>query len=113
MGCVAGLSWRIGATSLIGMLPVLPWRLESPQNIMRPSRNMNGFVPHDLIGGAGSIASGACAAFGNMQETGRGGPNGKTAMAEAGLSATETALENQRIGGLQIRVAALCTLIQI
>jgi MFS transporter, AAHS family, 4-hydroxybenzoate transporter len=34
-------------------------------------------------------------------------------MVEAALSATETALENQRIGGLQIRVAALCTLIQI
>ncbi len=47
-----------------------------------------------------------------MQETGQGG-EGKTAMAETALSATETALENQRIGGLQIRVAALCTLIQI
>src|SRR6478672_12462627 len=34
-------------------------------------------------------------------------------MAEAALSATETALENQRISGLQIRVAALCTFIQI
>jgi MFS transporter, AAHS family, 4-hydroxybenzoate transporter len=34
-------------------------------------------------------------------------------MAEAVLSSTETALENQRIGGLQIRVAVLCTLIQI
>ncbi len=34
-------------------------------------------------------------------------------MADAGLSATESALENQRIGGLQIRVAALCALIQI
>jgi AAHS family 4-hydroxybenzoate transporter-like MFS transporter len=34
-------------------------------------------------------------------------------MADAGLSATESALENQRIGGLQIRVAALCGLIQI
>src|SRR5215468_5473749 len=34
-------------------------------------------------------------------------------MAEVRLSATETALENQRIGALQIRVAALCTLIQI
>jgi MFS transporter, AAHS family, 4-hydroxybenzoate transporter len=34
-------------------------------------------------------------------------------MAEAALSATETALENQRVGGLQIRVAALCTLVQI
>src|SRR5256884_2874719 len=34
-------------------------------------------------------------------------------MAEAALSATEAALENQRIGPLQIRVAALCTLIQI
>jgi AAHS family 4-hydroxybenzoate transporter-like MFS transporter len=34
-------------------------------------------------------------------------------MAEAVLSATERALENQRIGGLQIRVAALCTLVQI
>jgi AAHS family 4-hydroxybenzoate transporter-like MFS transporter len=34
-------------------------------------------------------------------------------MAEVVLSATETALENQKIGGLQIRVAALCTLIQI
>jgi AAHS family 4-hydroxybenzoate transporter-like MFS transporter len=29
------------------------------------------------------------------------------------LSATEAALENQRLGGLQIRVAALCTLVQI
>jgi len=34
-------------------------------------------------------------------------------MAQAPLSAAETALENQRIGGLQIRVAALCTLVQI
>src|SRR5882757_3727182 len=34
-------------------------------------------------------------------------------MAETALSATESALENQRIGGLQIRVAALCTLVQI
>ena len=34
-------------------------------------------------------------------------------MANAALSAAEAALENQRIGGLQIRVAALCTLVQI
>ena len=34
-------------------------------------------------------------------------------MAEAVLSATETALENQRIGPLQIRVAAICTLVQM
>ena len=34
-------------------------------------------------------------------------------MAEAVLSATERALENQRIGGLQIRVAAICTLVQM
>ncbi|HVH75453.1 MAG TPA: MFS transporter [Stellaceae bacterium] len=34
-------------------------------------------------------------------------------MAEASLSATESALENQAIGGLQIRVAAICTLIQM
>jgi AAHS family 4-hydroxybenzoate transporter-like MFS transporter len=34
-------------------------------------------------------------------------------MADAGLSVTESALENQRIGGLQIRVAALCALIQV
>ncbi len=34
-------------------------------------------------------------------------------MADIPLSSTETALENQRIGGLQIRVAALCTLVQI
>ena len=34
-------------------------------------------------------------------------------MAETAVSATESALENQRIGGLQIRVAALCTLVQI
>ncbi len=34
-------------------------------------------------------------------------------MAERLLSTTEHALENQRIGGLQIRVLALCTLIQI
>jgi AAHS family 4-hydroxybenzoate transporter-like MFS transporter len=34
-------------------------------------------------------------------------------MAEMSLSATETALENQRIGGLQILVVALCLLVQI
>ena len=34
-------------------------------------------------------------------------------MAASALSATETALENQRVGGLQLRVAALCTLVQI
>src|SRR5205823_11290312 len=34
-------------------------------------------------------------------------------MAEAALSATEAALENQRIGPLQIRVAAICTLVQM
>src|SRR5438093_4014042 len=34
-------------------------------------------------------------------------------MADAALSATESALENQKIGGLQIRVAALCALVQI
>jgi MFS transporter, AAHS family, 4-hydroxybenzoate transporter len=34
-------------------------------------------------------------------------------MAEMALSATESALENQRLGGLQIRVAALCTLVQV
>ena len=34
-------------------------------------------------------------------------------MAEAALSSAEHALENQRIGSLQIRVAMLCTLVQI
>jgi AAHS family 4-hydroxybenzoate transporter-like MFS transporter len=34
-------------------------------------------------------------------------------MAEAALSATESALENQRIGALQIGVVAICTLIQM
>ncbi len=34
-------------------------------------------------------------------------------MAQASLSSIETALENQRLGSLQIRVAALCTLIQM
>jgi AAHS family 4-hydroxybenzoate transporter-like MFS transporter len=34
-------------------------------------------------------------------------------MAEASVSATESALENQRLGALQIRVAAICTLIQM
>jgi AAHS family 4-hydroxybenzoate transporter-like MFS transporter len=34
-------------------------------------------------------------------------------MAEVQLSPTEVMLENQRVGPLQIRVAALCTLIQI
>jgi AAHS family 4-hydroxybenzoate transporter-like MFS transporter len=34
-------------------------------------------------------------------------------MSETAVSATESALENQRIGSLQIRVAVLCTLIQI
>ena len=34
-------------------------------------------------------------------------------MAVAALSTTEAALENQRLGGLQLRVAVLCTLVQI
>ena len=34
-------------------------------------------------------------------------------MVETGLSATEAALENQPLGGLQMRVAALCALVQI
>src|SRR5579864_2665855 len=34
-------------------------------------------------------------------------------MADPTSSAAEAALENQRIGGLQLRVAALCTLVQI
>ena len=34
-------------------------------------------------------------------------------MAVVALSSTETALENQRLGGLQIRVAAICALIQM
>jgi AAHS family 4-hydroxybenzoate transporter-like MFS transporter len=34
-------------------------------------------------------------------------------MAETASSSAEVALENQRIGGLQLRVAALCTLVQI
>jgi MFS transporter, AAHS family, 4-hydroxybenzoate transporter len=34
-------------------------------------------------------------------------------MAEAAQSSTERALENQKIGGLQIRVAAICTVVQM
>jgi AAHS family 4-hydroxybenzoate transporter-like MFS transporter len=34
-------------------------------------------------------------------------------MAETRLSSTEATLENQRLGGLQIRVAALCALVQV
>ncbi len=34
-------------------------------------------------------------------------------MALTAMSATESALENQRLGGLQLRVAILCTLVQI
>jgi AAHS family 4-hydroxybenzoate transporter-like MFS transporter len=34
-------------------------------------------------------------------------------MAQTAMSAAEAALENQRIGGLQLRVVALCTLVQI
>src|SRR5215469_4102954 len=34
-------------------------------------------------------------------------------LAEVILSATERAIENQRIGGLQLRVAALCALVQV
>ena len=34
-------------------------------------------------------------------------------MAETSFSATEQALENQRLGGLQIRVVAICGLIQM
>jgi hypothetical protein len=34
-------------------------------------------------------------------------------MADTAVSAVESALENQRIGSLQLRVALLCTLVQI
>ena len=34
-------------------------------------------------------------------------------MAETALSGTESALENQRFGSLQIRVSAVCALIQM
>src|SRR5947199_7801324 len=34
-------------------------------------------------------------------------------MAEISVSSTEAALENQRLGALQIRVAALCALVQV
>ena len=34
-------------------------------------------------------------------------------MTESASSSTETALENQRIGGLQLRVATLCALVQV
>ena len=34
-------------------------------------------------------------------------------MVETRLSSTEATLENQRLGGLQIRVAALCALVQV
>ncbi|HEV2300699.1 MAG TPA: hypothetical protein VGR91_03935, partial [Stellaceae bacterium] len=34
-------------------------------------------------------------------------------MAEAARSSTESLLENQPIGGLQIRVAAICTVVQM
>src|SRR5437588_12516107 len=40
-------------------------------------------------------------------------PDEEEGMAEATLSSTEATLENQRLGPLQIRVAALCTLVQI
>jgi MFS transporter, AAHS family, 4-hydroxybenzoate transporter len=40
-------------------------------------------------------------------------PDEEEEMAEATLSSTEATLENQRLGPLQIRVAALCTLVQI
>src|SRR5262249_48997081 len=52
-----------------------------------------------------------CAVVPNVRQSERTGRSGR--MAEAIFSATETALENQRIGGLQIRVAALCALIQV
>src|SRR6516225_2509075 len=42
-----------------------------------------------------------------------GGRGGKNTMAETAFSATERALENQRIGALQIGVVALCMLIQM
>src|SRR4051794_41005227 len=55
----------------------------------------------------------ACAAGAEMQH-GRGRERTREAeMAETAISAAETALETQRLGPLQIRVAALCTLVQI
>jgi hypothetical protein len=41
------------------------------------------------------------------------GTGRKNAMAEAAFSATESALENQRIGALQIGGVAICTMIQM
>jgi AAHS family 4-hydroxybenzoate transporter-like MFS transporter len=47
-----------------------------------------------------------------MQHRLQGRQRPEANMAEAALSKAETALENQRIGGLQLRVAALCLLVQ-
>src|SRR5580704_10845189 len=64
----------------------------------------------------------ACAAGGEMQHgratrpaVGRRSEIGRREgnMSDTAVSATEYALENQRIGSLQIRVVVLCTLIQI
>src|SRR5271165_4612521 len=50
---------------------------------------------------------------GHAKRTPRETTSKRPRMAQAAVSAAEAALENQRIGGLQLRVAALCTLVQI
>ena len=47
------------------------------------------------------------------KRTARESTSKRPKMAQTTVSAAEAALENQRIGGLQLRVAALCTLVQI
>src|SRR5271169_2034121 len=52
-------------------------------------------------------------AAGHAKRIARESTSKRRRMAQAAVSAAEAALENQRIGGLQLRVAALCTLVQI
>jgi hypothetical protein len=54
----------------------------------------------------------ACAALPDMRQSQQGAGRQK-AMAEAAFSAAERALDNQRIGALQVGVVAICTLIQM
>src|SRR5438046_6100801 len=59
----------------------------------------------------GMMRSSWCASW--TEPGARPRPGWREEMAEATLSSAETALESQRLGPLQIRVAALCTLVQI
>src|SRR5262249_52451065 len=111
---------RVGPGILDKLEPVRPHRVFpkiAPRRLHRTHRNLRSRPAMPMMWSCRCRSPRRAAirdlCSGPGRATEQKGPGRSKRMAEAIISATESALENQRIGGLQIRVAALCALIQI